>query len=631
MNKSYSYKPSDEEEEEFENEEKNAAASAVSGTPFNVLMQQAGKLKSKQGESARKAYDNYPPWYQHSMFAQDDVIAARDMAFTERMAVAMTFKEKGTASLKGGELYDAMHDYERALSIFKWIVNMKEDWKKKEIEDSMIKEFDFVPSSSQEAEEVRIFQCSCLLNLALVYSRQLQWNYVILSCTAVLEIDASNTKALFRRAQARYRPVYCGVTENELALADLKRAVSLKPTDPLIKREYVKLKRELEQQRVKDTKQFGGLFDRGRVVQDGDVRSDDDTDSGRMSVDEALKSLKDAESACQRYYEDGRLDDAKRLQATVTRLRKDIDEFTAEQREKAAQAAAQEPKRNPFLDINLENITPKQLEDAAKSGLDLNDPKVREYIADIQKELLLKEGQKSKSSNTSAQKEEMKTVMDRLESRKLVDILSKGWEADENKELVRRLLANRLSFIEKFEMPSVRVEELDNDDDNDDEDNSLLKTNTVIEKDTPFETLYEYMLDDISELYEAETRRMEVREEKGDRDNGFSGRIMGMMDEKYQLHDVEKELRDQHSFDWRGTLFYTVLGFVLFRFFIIPNYNRFCDSYCGGVDCGESMLCNPVSMPPVGSEGFGDDSNNVGGAKSSLVEESGSEFDDYEF
>lgn len=201
MNKSYNYKPSEEEEEEFENEEKNAAASAVSGTPFNVLMQQAGKLKSKQGESARKAYDNYPPWYQHSMFAQDDVVAARDMNFTERMTVAMNFKEKGTASLKADELYDAMHDYERALSVFKWIENMKDDWKKKEIEDSMIKEFNFVPASPQESEEARVFQCSCLLNLALVYSRQLQWSYVILACTAVLELDSSNTKALFRRAQ----------------------------------------------------------------------------------------------------------------------------------------------------------------------------------------------------------------------------------------------------------------------------------------------------------------------------------------------------------------------------------------------------------------------------------------------
>ena len=53
MNKSYMYKPSDEEEAEFDNEEKTAANSSVGNTPFNVLMQQAGKLKSKQGEAFR--------------------------------------------------------------------------------------------------------------------------------------------------------------------------------------------------------------------------------------------------------------------------------------------------------------------------------------------------------------------------------------------------------------------------------------------------------------------------------------------------------------------------------------------------------------------------------------------------
>ena len=41
-------------------------------------------------------------------------------------------------------------------------------------------------------------------------------------------------------------------------------------------------------------------------------------------------------------------------------------------------------------------------------------------------------------------------------------------------------------------------------------------------------------------------------------------------------------------------MIYAVLGFLLFRFFIVPNYNRFCASYCGGVDCSESILCRPV-------------------------------------
>ena len=96
--------------------------------------------------------------------------------------------------------------------------------------------------------------------------------------------------------------MYCGATENEVALKDLKQALSLKPEDKLIRREYVKLKRELEKQHVKDSKQFGGLFDRGRVVEDAgnaDMSSIHDESQSRMTVEEALQSLKDAESTCQ--------------------------------------------------------------------------------------------------------------------------------------------------------------------------------------------------------------------------------------------------------------------------------------------------------------------------------------------
>ena len=103
--------------------------------------------------------------------------------------------------------------------------------------------------------------------------------------------------------QARYRPMYCGATENEMALADLKRALALRPDDKIIRREYHQLKGELDNQRVKDTKQFGGLFERGQIVEEGSetaaaaARGGGEA-SGRMTVEEALSSLKDAESAC---------------------------------------------------------------------------------------------------------------------------------------------------------------------------------------------------------------------------------------------------------------------------------------------------------------------------------------------
>jgi hypothetical protein len=65
----------------------------------------------------------------------------------------------------------------------------------------MIKEFEYSPTSELEAQQVKALQCSCLLNLALVYSRQLQWSDVIRACSAVLDLDPGSSKALFRRAQ----------------------------------------------------------------------------------------------------------------------------------------------------------------------------------------------------------------------------------------------------------------------------------------------------------------------------------------------------------------------------------------------------------------------------------------------
>ena len=117
-----------------------------SDVPFQVLMQRAASMKSKQGEVFRRKYDSWPAWYQHSMFAKDDIIEARTFSFTgsmihilndvfviitERMDFAMSCKTKGNNSLKENDIYDAMHEYERALSLFRWIENTKDDWKKK--------------------------------------------------------------------------------------------------------------------------------------------------------------------------------------------------------------------------------------------------------------------------------------------------------------------------------------------------------------------------------------------------------------------------------------------------------------------------------------------------------------------
>lgn len=48
-----------------------------SNVPFNVLMQQACAIKSKQNEVFRRKFDSWPSWIQHSMFASEEVIHIR--------------------------------------------------------------------------------------------------------------------------------------------------------------------------------------------------------------------------------------------------------------------------------------------------------------------------------------------------------------------------------------------------------------------------------------------------------------------------------------------------------------------------------------------------------------------------
>lgn len=577
MNKSYHYKPSPEEEEEFELEEKAAKADAnsIGNTPFNVLMQQAGKLKSKQGEVFRRKYDSFPLWYQHSMFSNEGVNRARSKKFDERFKEALEYKEKGNESMKNNELYDAMHDYERALSIFTWIENLKEDWTRKEIEDNMIKECKYDPQSAEEADAIRGLQISCLLNLSLVYIRQQQWGDVIRACTEVLDIDPQNPKAFYRRAQARYLPMHCGATENEMALVDLKKAVQASPKDKIIKREYLNLKTELEKQQQRDSQQFGGLFKRGRIVEDVPNIA---TANHGMTLEDAMRSLKDAESASRRYYEDGKYEDSARLQSTVERIRTDIESFKAQRHEELRKSSA----TNPFLDLDMSNVTPQMIEDAKKHGLDLNDAGVRNYIIEVQNEMRRKNEESSVKqfgeSSLAADKEnddDVKSVIDRVECKKLVDILCDGWDSPDNHELVSRLLSNRYEHYMQHEVLNEEV------------DIAPMNENNA----SPFESLHEYMLHDIGLLYGEHIAQNS--EDEGVSNAKFSQRIMEMMEEKYHLGAVERDIRNQMGYDWKTVFFIALIAILFIRFLIWPNLNKMCEQYCFYIGCDESFICNP--------------------------------------
>jgi hypothetical protein len=115
---------------------------------------------------------------------------------------------------------------------------------------------------AEAAREIQELKLACILNLSMCYWKLREWTQCIRACDRALELDPSNTKALYRRAQARIVPASCGTTDNLLALADLKKAVSLKPDDSMLTSAYAELKITLSEQKKKDKKTFSNLFER---------------------------------------------------------------------------------------------------------------------------------------------------------------------------------------------------------------------------------------------------------------------------------------------------------------------------------------------------------------------------------
>ncbi|XP_012507364.1 PREDICTED: peptidyl-prolyl cis-trans isomerase D [Propithecus coquereli] len=73
--------------------------------------------------------------------------------------------------------------------------------------------------------------------------------------TDALEIDPSNTKALYRRAQG-----WQGLKEYDQALADLKKAQEIAPEDKAIQAELLKVKQKIKAQKDKEKAVYAKMF-----------------------------------------------------------------------------------------------------------------------------------------------------------------------------------------------------------------------------------------------------------------------------------------------------------------------------------------------------------------------------------
>ncbi|CAH9075390.1 unnamed protein product [Cuscuta epithymum] len=156
-----------------------------------------------------------------------------DMKNDEKIEAAIRKKEEGNALFKAGKYARASKRYEKAGKFV-------------EYDNSF---------SEEEKKQTKALKISCNLNNAACKLKLKDYKEAIKLCTKVLELETTNVKALYRRAQA-----HMNMADLDLAEFDIKKALEIDPANRDVKLEYKVLKEKVKEFNKKDAKFYGNMF-----------------------------------------------------------------------------------------------------------------------------------------------------------------------------------------------------------------------------------------------------------------------------------------------------------------------------------------------------------------------------------
>jgi tetratricopeptide (TPR) repeat protein len=173
----------------------------------------------------------------------------------EKVQFASGLKDEGNTFFRNGEYKKAIHKYKR---MFLYLTGIGSS--PMEVFGSQMNTAANASSSARANEKMKAVDQLILtanLNLSQCYLKISPPDYRRAKEYAdkVLQKEADNAKALFRRAQA-----YMGMQDVERARQDLQKAESLSPNDPLIKQHLKKLEQIEKQQDKKQKELYKKLF-----------------------------------------------------------------------------------------------------------------------------------------------------------------------------------------------------------------------------------------------------------------------------------------------------------------------------------------------------------------------------------
>eukprot|EP01029_Cantina_marsupialis_P013870 TRINITY_DN3079_c0_g1_i2.p1 TRINITY_DN3079_c0_g1~~TRINITY_DN3079_c0_g1_i2.p1 ORF type:complete len:390 (+),score=105.04 TRINITY_DN3079_c0_g1_i2:56-1171(+) len=327
-------------------------------------MQDAMKIKSEQMAKERRKYDSWPTVLKNTLLHPRDIQNKRQVSLQERVDAANALKDVGKEEFQKGSFLEASDQYAHAYGLFHYVKNNDPNWQKKGIFDRDLEIVLEKGDSEEMKENVYTLRTSCLLNIALCELKMNNKDACVSVCDMALEIDNQLVKAHYRKAMAKILSVSSGTTDLESALKDLEMAKSIDPESSAVINQYETLKHRLATQKARDKSSIGRALKRGNIYKDEEIK-----ESKPLSADEAHKlemerkqrktesELKAVEEAIARFKSEGRYKEAEELQDFLDQRTKRVS-----------------------TGLDFANPTPQMIEDAAKMGVDLNDPQVRREL-----------------------------------------------------------------------------------------------------------------------------------------------------------------------------------------------------------------------------------------------------------
>ncbi|KAF9967503.1 hypothetical protein BGZ73_000519 [Actinomortierella ambigua] len=183
----------------------------------------------------------------------------------EKIATALAHKDQGNAAFKQGSMQEALRSYHLAVLGLSGL----------ETEMSGMPMMaptsqHGVPVTDDQKKQIKSQLAIVYANMAACHLKNQNWKRAIETATTALKHDETNTKAKFRRAQAKIQEGNLTGAQQDLATLDQK--------DAAVKAELLKIKQKEKEAEQKQRKQMGGFLSRGRVG------SDDEDETATLST-----------------------------------------------------------------------------------------------------------------------------------------------------------------------------------------------------------------------------------------------------------------------------------------------------------------------------------------------------------